>query len=69
MTQETQIVASHGIYGCMSESFGQRLSLFLVLCSQGRRPSKSDFFARSEFTFIKFCAELCAEIAQKTYKI
>ena len=32
------------------------------------RLSKSDFFARSEFTFIKFY-ELLAEIAQRTYKI
>ena len=27
------------------------------------------YFARSEFTFIKFCAELWTEIAQRTYKI
>ena len=33
------------------------------------RPSKSDFFARSKFTFTKFCAELCAEIAKITYKL
>ena len=32
------------------------------------RPSKSNFFfARSEFSLIKFCADICAEIAVKTY--
>ena len=30
---------------------------------------KVNFFARSEFSLIKFCAELWAEIAIKTYKI
>ena len=29
------------------------------------RPSKSDFLARSELTFIKLFAELCAEMALK----
>ena len=35
----------------------------------GRRPSKVNFFARSEFSFITFCAELSTEIAIKTNKI
>ena len=33
------------------------------------RPSKSDFFARSEFTFINYCAELCYKVAKKRYKL
>ena len=32
------------------------------------RPSKSDFFARSEFILIKICADLCSEIAIKHIK-